>query len=302
MENGWTGKATRERAKAERDDAAGEDRSVPQNSVTCDGKCPRDAEFCVVNENQKRMMWAFRERMVLGGEARTHIPQDVPDLSRFDHRSFHPFVFCFSRFLGGKLQFLYSIEFYLKKVKMSAPYAAEIKGFFNERPLIVRASLMLCIVLNEDEPVLLPPLDTLRTVLDIWITDDKTLLLQTFSNVPPSWTPSTELKDFEGVTLDSDGFVTKVDLRGKRLTGTIDLTKLPQGLEELYLYNNQLTGPIDLTKLPQGLEVLVLSYTRLTGTIDLTKLPQGLKELDLSYNRFTPVPTRPPGFVGAFFA
>jgi len=42
-------------------------------------------------------MWAFRERMVLGGEARTHLPQDLPDLSRFEHRSFHPFVFCFSR-------------------------------------------------------------------------------------------------------------------------------------------------------------------------------------------------------------
>jgi len=57
------------------------------------------------------------------------------------------------------------------------------------------------------------PLDTLRTMLDIWIADDKTLLLQIFSNLPPSWMPSTELKDFEGVTLDSDGFVTKVNLR-----------------------------------------------------------------------------------------
>jgi len=51
------------------------------------------------NERQKRTMWAFRERMVLGGEARIHIHQDLPDLSRFEHRSFPPFVF--SRIWGN---------------------------------------------------------------------------------------------------------------------------------------------------------------------------------------------------------
>jgi len=117
--------------------------------------------------------------------------------------------------------------------------------------------------------------------------DDKTLLLELFSRSPPSWTPSTALKDFEGVTLDNDGKVTKVDLRGKNLTGTIDLSKLPQGLQELYLHNNQLTGPVDLTKLPQGLQELYLNDNRLTGPLNLTKLPQGLQVLNLSDNRLT---------------
>jgi len=130
--------------------------------------------------------------------------------------------------------------------------------------------------------------------------DDKTLLLELFSRSPPSWTPSTALKDFEGVTLDNDGKVTKVFLRGKNLTGPIDLTKLPQGLQELNLSVNRLTGPIDLSKLPKGLQALHLYSNRLTGPIDLTILPRGLQWLSLFDNRFSPVPTRPPGFAGTF--
>jgi len=96
-------------------------------------------------------------------------------------------------------------------------------------------------------------------------------------NSPPSWMPSTALKDFEDVTLDGDGFVTKVDLTEEGLTGTIDLTKLPQGLQELHLGNNRLTGTIDLTTLPQGLQGLHLYSNQLTGPIELTKLPQRLQ-------------------------
>ena len=72
-----------------------------------------------------------------------------------------------------------------------------------------------------------------------------------------------------------------------QLTGEIDLTHLPDKMRFLFLRNNQFTGEIDLTKLPDGLRYLYIENNQLTGEIDLTQLPEGMHELSLFNNSFT---------------
>ena len=70
-----------------------------------------------------------------------------------------------------------------------------------------------------------------------------------------NWLSNGPMGEWHGVTTDSDGRVTRLDLRYNQLTGEIpaELGSLA-GLEGLYLDNNQLTGEIpaetgDLTSL-----------------------------------------------------
>ena len=79
----------------------------------------------------------------------------------------------------------------------------------------------------------------------------------------------------------------ELNLRGHKLTGEVDLTQLPDGMNDLYLHNNQLTGEIDLTRLPDGMETLGLKNNQLTGEVDLTRLPDGMSELNLDNNNLT---------------
>ena len=72
-----------------------------------------------------------------------------------------------------------------------------------------------------------------------------------------------------------------------KLTGSVDLTQLPEGMQRLYLQNNQLIGDIDLTQLPKGMKYLFLVSNELTGEIDLTRLPDGMQCLYLENNSFT---------------
>ena len=132
--------------------------------------------------------------------------------------------------------------------------------------------------------------------LDREIGDEKTMLCQLLSpwSVPPSWTPSTDLKHFKGVKLDKEGKVKLVDLNGNQLKGIINLAKLPGGLQELNLRYNQLTGTIDLTQLPDGLKNLRLSGNQLSGNINLTKLPQGMHVP-------APLQTQPASYLKPFF-
>ena len=76
-------------------------------------------------------------------------------------------------------------------------------------------------------------------------------------------------------------------LRSSRLTGEIDLTRLPEHIFRIDLPGNQLTGEIDLTQLPGRVEELSLGKNRLTGEIDLTQLPDEMCYLGLEGNRFT---------------
>ena len=76
-------------------------------------------------------------------------------------------------------------------------------------------------------------------------------------------------------------------LISSRLTGEIDLTRLPEHIFRIDLTDNQLTGEIDLTQLPGGVKQLSLDMNRLTGEIDLTHLPARMYHLNLQNNRFT---------------
>ena len=75
-------------------------------------------------------------------------------------------------------------------------------------------------------------------------------------------------------------------LNNNQLTGEIDLTHLPDEMKELFLQNNQLTGEIDLTRLPGCLRNLYLNNNQITGSLDLTNLPDGMLHLYLDNNRF----------------
>ena len=81
--------------------------------------------------------------------------------------------------------------------------------------------------------------------------------------------------------------VLKIISAGSRLTGSVDLTQLPDRMENLTLSNNQLTGEINLTLLPDTMIILALYSNQLSGEIDLTQLPGGMAWLYLDHNQFT---------------
>mmetsp|Transcript_20054 Transcript_20054/g.31423 ORF Transcript_20054/g.31423 Transcript_20054/m.31423 type:complete len:241 (-) Transcript_20054:20-742(-) len=70
------------------------------------------------------------------------------------------------------------------------------------------------------------------------------------------------------------------------LSGTLDLTALPDGLTQLLLSDNEYSGEIDLTTLPSQLRELDVSNNKIWGTINVTNLPSGMKKLHLNDNRF----------------
>ena len=80
--------------------------------------------------------------------------------------------------------------------------------------------------------------------------------------------------------------MTELSLDNNVLTGEIDLTHLPGGMTELSLYDNQLTGEIDLTNLPKGMTLLCLNSNQLTGKIYLNQLPSCMRKLYLNSNQF----------------
>ena len=69
-----------------------------------------------------------------------------------------------------------------------------------------------------------------------------------------------------------------------QLTGSVDLTQLPDGMEYLHLQNDNLSGEIDLTRLPEKMSTLYLNINQLTGEIDLTQLPDGMSCIKLNNN------------------
>ena len=79
----------------------------------------------------------------------------------------------------------------------------------------------------------------------------------------------------------------KLCLSNIELEGEIDLAHLPKDMVNLSLDNNQLTGEIDLTHLPEGMPRLFLQNNQLSGEIDLTNLPKGMKYLALNNNQFS---------------
>ena len=105
-----------------------------------------------------------------------------------------------------------------------------------------------------------------------------------------NWLSNAPMGHWHGVTTDSDGRVTQLDLRHNQLTGEIpaELGSLTS-LEWLWLFNNQLTEeiPAELDSL-SNLTNLNLSRNQLTGEIpaELGNLTS-LEDLDLSNNQLT---------------
>ena len=102
-----------------------------------------------------------------------------------------------------------------------------------------------------------------------------------------NWTTAGSIRDWQGVSTNSSGFVTELLLRDNNLSGALppELRNLTQ-LRQLDLEDNELTGsiPPQLGDLPQ-LRRLVLGTNELTGTIpaELGRLSQ-LTMLDLGNN------------------
>ena len=71
-----------------------------------------------------------------------------------------------------------------------------------------------------------------------------------------------------------------------QLTGSVDLTQLPVGMQRLSLSNTELEGKIDLSHLPHEMEFISLEDNHLAGEIDLTHLPEGMSRLFLPNNQF----------------
>ena len=72
-----------------------------------------------------------------------------------------------------------------------------------------------------------------------------------------------------------------------KLTGSIDLTHLPHGMQILALESHHLTGGSDLTQFPDEMKYLKLRNKQFTGEIDLTHLSDGMHTLNLKENEFT---------------
>ena len=105
-----------------------------------------------------------------------------------------------------------------------------------------------------------------------------------------NWLSEQPLQYWKGVTINSEGRVTQLNLYGNQLSGDIpvELGNLVD-LEWLFLHNNQLSGDIPATLgRPTYLEVLDLSDNQLTGAIppELASLTE-LRSLTLDRNQLT---------------
>ena len=59
----------------------------------------------------------------------------------------------------------------------------------------------------------------------------------------------------------------KLNLGENHFEGSLDLTRLPDGIEEMYLYSNRFSGSIDLT--PMKLQRVDVERNELRGTVRL---------------------------------
>ena len=68
--------------------------------------------------------------------------------------------------------------------------------------------------------------------------------------------------------------------------GTIDFCRLPSALGLFHIYANNFSGSADLAALPKGLITLDISTNHFTGNVSLDSLPQSLEELNINANEF----------------
>ena len=96
--------------------------------------------------------------------------------------------------------------------------------------------------------------------------------------------------EWECVKCDGDRRVIEIDIDSSDVSGSLELFYVPPKVNEIYvrsMFNSKLTGSVDLTRLPVGVNVLAFTDCRLTGKIDLTQLPNEMQFLDLQNNQLT---------------
>ena len=68
-----------------------------------------------------------------------------------------------------------------------------------------------------------------------------------------------------------------------KLSGSVDLSKLPVEMTKLSLRRNMLTGSIDLTRLPEGFAELRLGWNTFSGEVSFERLPASMTFLQLAH-------------------
>eukprot|EP00009_Paramoeba_aestuarina_P004383 CAMPEP_0201514398 /NCGR_PEP_ID=MMETSP0161_2-20130828/6250_1 /ASSEMBLY_ACC=CAM_ASM_000251 /TAXON_ID=180227 /ORGANISM="Neoparamoeba aestuarina, Strain SoJaBio B1-5/56/2" /LENGTH=192 /DNA_ID=CAMNT_0047910935 /DNA_START=95 /DNA_END=670 /DNA_ORIENTATION=+ len=77
----------------------------------------------------------------------------------------------------------------------------------------------------------------------------------------------------------------QISLGLNRITGHLDLTTLPVGLINAYLWGNAMTGPLVLTHLPRGLVKLFVDQNDIRqGTVWYDNLPDSIERICLQNN------------------
>ena len=81
------------------------------------------------------------------------------------------------------------------------------------------------------------------------------------------------------IECDDDERVVKIDIESSAVIGSLELCYVPPKAQLLSISSygsSKLTGSIDVACLPNGMSYLSLSNNQLTGKINLTQLPGGM--------------------------
>mmetsp|Transcript_33726 Transcript_33726/g.52746 ORF Transcript_33726/g.52746 Transcript_33726/m.52746 type:complete len:262 (-) Transcript_33726:31-816(-) len=115
--------------------------------------------------------------------------------------------------------------------------------------------------------------------------------------IPWEWIPVTvtricinknHLSGTLNLTVLPDGF-RSLEVASNDFSGSIDLCHLPATMVTLMLYNNRLRGTVNLENLPSSMKLVVLKLNRFVGELCFTKLPENLRVLDVAENKFSGV-------------
>ena len=164
----------------------------------------------------------------------------------------------------------------------------------------------------------LPAIDSALGRLDIDSLSDQTLMELLIEGIEEDWKVRFEdsdqedlraIEEWDTLGFDADGKVERihmsagaggsvafqylpksvkeVDFSECMLTGSVEVSLLPDGLELFNVMLAGLSGTFDFAELPSHLVVCDISDNSFHGSADFTNLPAGLTELELRSNNFT---------------
>ena len=94
------------------------------------------------------------------------------------------------------------------------------------------------------------------------------------------------------IKCDDSGRVIEIIMDDEDLGGSLELCYVPPKVKVLNInwwLGSRLTGPVDLTHLPEGMESLCLKNNRLSGSLVIKNVPQWLDIIDLRGNQFNAI-------------